>query len=307
MKRRMLLILLIALLALLPISVHADELEWITVADNAVLPDEAVYLTAYPASITLGEQMYDLPTMLDTLLGEGWYQEERTEWDYCDTYRSADGDEPWEWRTVRVYDESNIGLGSKELDYYNPWITGERGGEYQPPNMDMMPDESELLCRALLDGIVPEEWLTYCNPLRNIRDRWDYSDRWMTDKEYAEYCKNQKRHYVTFNAVTQAGIPVLSERVMAIIGVDGLSGLTLNWHEFTESEDMIVPMPLSEALQLANSTRSAHCTLLYAGLFYSNWLTKDDTHNLCWYLATDAGNYVVDCVLNKHMCDSYEY
>ncbi len=307
MKKSFVLILLSALLVLLPLSVHAAELEWITIADNAVLPAESVYIAAYPASITLGEQMYDLPTMLDTLLDEGWYQEERTEWDYCDTYRSASGDDPWEWRTVRIYDEVNFGLGSKELDYYNPWITGERGGEYQPPNMDMMPDESELLCRALLDGIVPEEWLVYYNPVRNIRDRWDYSDRWMTDKEYARYCKEQKSHYITYNALTQAGIPVLSERIMANIGVDGLSGLSINWHEFTESEDMIVPMPLSEAFERANSTRSAHCTLLYAGLFYSNWLTENDTHNLCWYLVTDAGNYVVDCVLKKHMCDCYEY
>lgn len=309
MKKRFILLMLTALIALLPLYAQAGggELTYITIADNAVLPEDAVYTTYYPAALTMGEQMYDLEFMLNTLLGEGWYQDERSEWDSCDTYRSAEGDEPWEWRTVRIYDEVYFGMGYKELDYHNPWVTGERGGEYQPPNMNMMPDESALLCRALLDGIVPEEWLSFYNPVRDIRDRWAYSDRWMTDKEYAAYCKQQKRHYITFNATTQAGIPILSERIMAIVGVDGLSGLTVNWHEFTESEELIAPMPLSDALQLANSTRSAHCTLLYAGLFYSNWLTGDDTHNLCWYLVTDAGSYVVDCVLGKHMCDSYEY
>jgi hypothetical protein len=308
MKKRMIL-LLTALLALLPLYARAGgtELTYLTVADNAVLPEEAVCTALYPASVTTGEQMYDLPFLLDTLLGEGWYQEERTEWDYNDTYRSAGGDgNPWQWRTVRVYDKDSF-MGSEELSYYNPWITGERGGEYQPPNMNMMPDESELLARTLLDGILPEEWLTYCSPTRAIRDRWAYSDRWMTDKEYAAYCKQQKQHYIVFNATTQAGIPVLSERIMAIVAADGLSGLDINWRELTESEEMIAPMPLSEAFERANSTRSRHCTLLYAGLVYSNWLTGDDTHNLCWYLVTDAGNYVVDCVLKQHRCDSYEY
>ena len=44
-----------------------------------------------------------------------------------------------------------------------------------------------------------------------------------------------------------------------------------------------------------------------AGLIYSNWLTNSDEYNLCWRLGTSDGNYIVDCVLKKHMCDSYEY
>ena len=44
-----------------------------------------------------------------------------------------------------------------------------------------------------------------------------------------------------------------------------------------------------------------------ADLVYSNWLTGSEVYNISWYLCTSNGNYVVDCVLGKHMCDSYEY
>jgi hypothetical protein len=303
--KKTLLALLLILLVSCPI-VHAENLEWITVVENAVLPEEVVLARAYPASVTLGEQLYDLEYLLDTLLGEGWYQEERSEWDYNDTYRSADGDEPWEWRTVRIYD-GDLAYREKEFSYHNPWVTGERGGEYQPPNMNMMPDESEVLCRALLDGIVPAEWLTYSNPARYIRERWAYSDRWMTDKEYASFFRQQKTHYHTFNAVTEMGIPILTQQVYAGIGVDGLSFVTIDWREFTESEDYILPLTLEEAYAMANSTRSRECNLLGAQLVYSNWVSGTETHNLCWQLLTDRGTYIVDCVLKKHWCDSYEY
>ena len=66
-------------------------------------------------------------------------------------------------------------------------------------------------------------------------------------------------------------------------------------------------MPLNEAITMANSTRESDTVLYYAGLIYSNWLSENDDYNLCWYLLTSKGNYVVDCVLKKHMCDSYEY
>ena len=303
--KKILLALMVLLLAICP-CVHAEGLEWITVVENAVLPDEVVLARAYPASVTLSESIYDLEYLLDTLLGEGWYMEERTEWDFNDTYRSAEGNEPWEWRTVRVYD-GDLGFREKEFSYTNPWVTGERGGEYQPPNMNMMPDESEVLCRALLDGIVPAEWLTYANPTRYIRDRWAYSDRWMTDKEFASYYHSQKTHYHTFNAVTEAGIPIIAQQVYAGIGVDGLSFVTIDWRAFTESEDYILPLPLEEAYAMANSTRSAHCNLIGAQLVYSNWVSGTETHNLCWQLLTDKGTYIVDCVLKKHWCDSYEY
>lgn len=98
-----------------------------------------------------------------------------------------------------------------------------------------------------------------------------------------------------------------ADYVFANVGVDGLSFVDIGWHDYTASAETICPMSLSEALKMANSTREAPCTLLYAGLVYSNRLTGNDTQNLSWLLLTDRGTYIVDCVLRKHQCDSYEY
>lgn len=295
--------LLMSLLFLLPVA-HAAETEWISIAENAYLPDESAVSASYPSSLTLGGQAYDLDHLLTALLGEDYTLQERGEYDYADEYRSADGDEPWEWRTVRIYDDERT-FGS--VSYHNPWVHGERGGEYEAPQMNMLPDESLVLCRAMLNGIVPEDWLQHVNRTRWISDRWDYSDRWMTDKEYADWCAQQQSHYVTFDHLTEAGLPIQSDYVFANVGVDGLAFVDISWHDYTESDETICPMPLPEALNMANSTREAPCTLLYAGLTYSSWLTEDDTQNLSWYLLTDKGSYIVDCVLKKHKCDSYEY
>lgn len=305
MKKTLVLTLLIALL-LTPAG-RAGSLEWISIADGAVLPDESAWASAYPASVVLGEQQYDLDHLLITLLGEGYRLTERTEYDYADEYRSAGGDEPWEYRTIRVYDDEWARTFSASFSYSNPWVHGERGGEYQAPDMNMLPSESLVLCRALLDGVVPAEWTEHVSQTRWIRDRWDYSDRWMTDEEYAAYCYERKSHYITFNHLTDFGIPILSDSVFANVGVDGLAFVDISWRDYTVSEDTVYPMPLKAALEMANSTREAPCTLLYAGLVYSSWLTGSDVQNLSWYLVTDHGNYIVDCVLEKHLCDSYEY
>lgn len=304
--KKTLISLLLILLITLP-SCLAAEFEWIFIADNAFLPDETLWASAYPATVTLGEQCYDLDHLLVTLLGVDYYLIERSEYDYADEYRSSEGDEPWEYRTVRIYDDEWARSFSTSFSYSNPWVHGERGGEYQAPCMNMMPDESLLLCRALLKGVIPDEWTEHVNQTRWIRDRWDYSDRWMTDEEYAAFCREQRSHYITFDHVTDEGIPIQSDKAFANVGVDGLAFLDISWHDYTVSEETVYPLPLKEALEMANSTREAPCTLLYAGLVYSSWLTENDQQNLSWYLVTDAGNYVVDCVLKKHRCDSYEY
>ncbi|MBQ5757380.1 MAG: hypothetical protein IIV93_02600 [Clostridia bacterium] len=288
-------------------SCLASELEWISVAENAYLPDESACSVPYPASVTLGESFYDLDHLLVTLLGEDYLLMERGEYDDADEYRSAEGDEPWEYRTVRIYDDEWARSFACSFSYSNPWVHGERGGEYQAPDMNMMPDESLLLCRSLLKGVIPDEWTEHVNQTRLIRDRWDYSDRWMTDEEYAAFCRERKSHYVLFDHITEAGLPITTDKVFANVGVDGLAFLDINWHDYTASEETIYPMPLKEALEMANSTRSRDCTLLYADLVYSDWLTENDTQNLSWRLITDSGTYIVDCVLKKHKCDTYEY
>jgi len=291
--KRWLALTLMLLLAAGPASAEATE--WIGIAENALLPDATLVSSEYPASITTGKQLYDAESMLTALLDEGYYA------DGNDSYRSAKGEQPWEYRRVTIDEYDN------SFNYYNPWIHGERGGEYEAPRMTAIPEENIETCRSLLKYVVPEKWTENVNFSRWIADRWDYADRWMTAEEYESFCKEHKSQYFTFDHLTDHGLPVWADRVYANIGVDGLASLSVNWREITESEEMISPMPLDEALKMANSTRSAKCTLLYAGLVYSNWLTNDDTHNLCWFLMTDSGRYMVDCVLNKHLCDTYEY
>lgn len=305
MKKALILLLLVLLLSA-PTG-RAAEFEWIAIADNAYLPDESAWSSAYPASVTLGESNYDLAHLLTALLGEDYLTTERGEYDDADEYRSAEGDEPWEYRTVRVYDDEWARSFATSFSYSNPWVHGERGGEYQAPDMNMMPDESLMLCRALLKGVIPDEWTERVSQVRWIRDRWDYSDRWMTDEEYAAFCRERKSHYLLFDHVTEDGLPITTDKVFANVGVDGLAFLDINWHDYAASEETVYPMPLKEALEMANSTRSRACTLLYADLVYSDWLTENDTQNLSWRLVTDSGTYIVDCVLKKHRCDTYEY
>ena len=305
MKKKLTALLLIFLLS--SSACLAVEFEWISIAANAFLPDESAWSNLYPAFVTMGEQLYDLDHLLNTLLGADYVKEERSEYDNADEYRSAGGDEPWEYRTVRIYDDEWARSFATSFSYSNPWVHGERGGEYQAPDMNMMPDESLLLCKSFLKGVIPDEWTEHVSRIRWIRDRWDYSDRWMTDDEYAAYCREQKSHYILFNHVTEEGLPIVSDQVFANVGVDGLAFVDINWRDYTVSSETIYPMPLKEALEMANSTRSRACTLLYADLVYSNWLTQNDTQNLSWRLVTDSGTYIVDCVLRKHQCNTYEY
>jgi len=116
-----------------------------------------------------------------------------------------------------------------------------------------------------------------------------------------------KLHYFNFEHRTEQGIAILGDSILASVGINGLNGFDLSWHEYTESAEEIVPMPLKDAIRMADSSRAAEATLLYANLVYSNWLTENNEYNLSWYLLTDRGTYVVDCVLNRHKCDSYEY
>lgn len=82
----------------------------------------------------------------------------------------------------------------------------------------------------------------------------------------------------------------------------------MNWHEYRiETETQIELMPLDEALSMANRTRKSEAVLLYAAPVYSNWLTGDDRFNLSWLLVMNKGDYIVDCVLKEHKCDSYEF
>lgn len=276
------------------------EMRLISTDPYAVLPDTETLQRTYPATLVQGRQAYDLDGLLNTLLGEGYIRQERTSGFAEDAYESRDSKKPY--RYIRVNDDTG------ELSYYDSMVSGERGGEYQPPRMNMPKSESEEICRALLKDVLPADWLAHRGVAWDTRERWGGEDRWLTDAEYKKSILNTDLHWFEFEHWTEDGIAIYGDRILAAVGVNGLDRIMMNWHEYRiETETQIELMPLDEALSMANRTRKSEAVLLYAAPVYSNWLTGDDRFNLSWLLVTNKGDYIVDCVLKEHKCDSYEF
>lgn len=276
------------------------EMRLISTDPYAVLPDTETLQRTYPATLVQGRQAYDLDGLLNTLLGEGYIRQERTSGFAEDAYESRDSEKPY--RYIHVYDDTG------ELSYYDSMVSGERGGEYQPPRMNMPKSESEEICRALLKDVLPSDWLAHRGVAWDTRERWGGEDRWLTDAEYKKSILNTDLHWFEFEHWTEDGIAIYGDRILAAVGVNGLDRIMMNWHEYRiETETQIELMPLDEALSMANRTRKSEAVLLYAAPVYSNWLTGDDRFNLSWLLVTNKGDYIVDCVLKEHKCDSYEF
>lgn len=276
------------------------EMRLISTDPYAVLPDTETLQRTYPATLVQGRQAYDLDGLLNTLLGEGYIRQERTSGFAEDAYESRDSEKPY--RYIHVYDDTG------ELSYYDSMVSGERDGEYQPPRMNMPKSESEEICRALLKDVLPSDWLAHRGVAWDTRERWGGEDRWLTDAEYKKSILNTDLHWFEFEHWTEDGIAIYGDRILAAVGVNGLDGIRMNWHEYRiETETQIELMPLDEALSMANRTRKSEAVLLYAAPVYSNWLTGDDRFNLSWLLVTNKGDYIVDCVLKEHKCDSYEF
>ena len=276
------------------------EMRLISTDPYAVLPDTETLQRTYPATLVQGRQAYDLDGLLNTLLGEGYIRQERTSGFAEDAYESRDSEKPY--RYIHVYDDTG------ELSYYDSMVSGERGGEYQPPRMNMPKSESEEICRALLKDVLPSDWLAHRGVAWDTRERWGGEDRWLTDAEYKKSILNTDVHWFEFEHWTEDGIAIYGDRILAAVGVNGLDRIMMNWHEYRiETETQIELMPLDEALSMANRTRKSEAVLLYAAPVYSNWLTGDDRFNLSWLLVTNKGDYIVDCVLKEHKCDSYEF
>ena len=276
------------------------EMRLISTDPYAVLPDTETLQRTYPATLVQGRQAYDLDGLLNTLLGEGYIRQERTSGFAEDAYESRDSKKPY--RYIRVNDDTG------ELSYYDSMVSGERDGEYQPPRMNMPKSESEEICRALLKDVLPSDWLAHRGVAWDTRERWGGEDRWLTDAEYKKSILNTDVHRFEFEHWTEDGIAIYGDRILAAVGVNGLDRIMMNWHEYRiETETQIELMPLDEALSMANRTRKSEAVLLYAAPVYSNWLTGDDRFNLSWLLVMNKGDYIVDCVLKEHKCDSYEF
>lgn len=297
MKRKIL-VAALALMLMLAQTAFAGGWSHIIIAEDAILRADG---GEFAATLTMGAQQFDAMAMVELMLGADYIHEERGEYDSSEEFRSAHGKEPWEYKHAYIEDDDG------SFRYYDPAVHSERGAEYQPPCMNMLPSESMVMARVLLEGVVDPAWLSAPSAAMAANNRWSYTaDRWMTDDEYRRWHSERDAHYVTFTHLSDEGIAIHEDRVYAMVGVDGLALVELNWHEWTPSEQRISPMPLEQAITMANSTREADTVLYYADLVYSNWVSEG-AHNLCWHLITSNGTYFVDCVLERHMCDSYEY
>jgi len=248
----------------------------------------------YPASLTMQSPIYDADTLVSLLLGEDRVVREDG------TIAEVKAGEPWEIRTVRIDEESGA------LHYRDMMVDSERGAEYEPPKLERTRGETLALCRELLEGLLPSGALAAEAGFAPVIDRWQSEDDYFySDEEYDLFCRERRTLRFSF-PLTCRGLELLDEGIAATVGVNGLGSLTVDARSFVPSEEECELMQLEEAIALASTTRSAPAVLLYAAPVYSDRVSGGD-YDLCWYLATDKGNYVVDCVLGRHVCDSWEY
>ncbi|MBQ2433770.1 MAG: hypothetical protein II266_05020, partial [Clostridia bacterium] len=210
------------------------NISYITIDEKAILRED---VGVYPKTMYRGERTHDVDALLLSLLGENYVHEPRSEWSTSDDYVSEANVQPWERKSVHVYDDGSIW-------YYDPSVSSERGAEYEPPRMNMLPEESVLIAKGLLSRHFTNGETDFVGKTRLIRERWSYADRWMTDKEYAEYMYNCALHYFNFEHIAPSGLSILGDSILASIGINGLNGFDLKWHNFTESADTIAPIPL---------------------------------------------------------------
>jgi len=270
-----------------------EDTQWIRIPEDFAAGEWET--GPYTAGYVRGGSEADIAALASGLLGPDYIENENG------TLLEAKDGEIWEIRRMDVDSETG------EISYWDPLVSSERGAEYEPPMMNMLPEESVLILKGLLSQYFTNGETDRVGKARLIQERWSYADRWMTDEEYRKYMYDRDLHYFNFEHVSPSGLSILGDSISASVGVNGLNGFDLTWHNFKGSSESIAPISLEKAVSMANSTRLAKATLLYADLVYSNWVTENEEYNLSWYLVTDQGSYVVDCVELKHKCDSYEY
>lgn len=287
-----LLLVLLALLFCAQTAFALEGTEMIAIDGHFSMADAG---ESYPATLLRGASAADGAALLSALSKDGFAEEEPG------LFVENAGGEVWERKRLQIDSETG------EVWYYDPMVSGERGAEYEAPALGLDRAEGLEKCVGLLEGAVPAEYFDCVNEAYPEADRWNTEGReYMDDEEYERYCRAKKLLYFRFDQV-ECGLPVLGEGLTVSIGANGLNGFTLRRHAFDASEEKAALLPLQEAVEMASSTRSAPARLLYAQPVYSNRVSGDEKYNLSWYLVTDSGNYVVDCVLGEHVCDSWEY
>lgn len=261
------------------VSSQEDVSNKITVGSDAVIPGDNVINSKYPSTIVRTIDNDYQKKMLVALLGKNYKTIASNEYESIDPSIAN--------RTVRI-DEKN---GS--IWFYDAMVTGERDGEYQAPKMNMLPEESLPIAQKKAAEIVGAErvaipsqsWMKYLRVSCS------------SAAEYETAFRETDSHTFVFERQIYDEVYILDGGVKVTIGMNGIAAMEIDCADYlaSGSESMAV-LPLEEALKIANKACNYSATLLYAGLEYSNSLTKDGNYNLSWYFLTDNGVYVVDCV-----------
>ena len=276
-------------------SNNDNDINKIAVSSDAVLPGNDVLSQSYPATLLRSIDSNYQKNLLPVLLGDNYKMTHES--DDQIQYESTDSSKPnrYVWIT-----KSN---GS--LWFYDAMVTGERGGEYQAPQMNMLPEESISLARDKATSILGADRVAIASQSWMKQLHLSFEDQ----SVYERATREMSSHVHLFERQTDKGINIVDGGTKVVIGRDGISDLVVDCSQYTSNGTApITPMSLEEALITAS--RICHndsTSLVYAEIVYSNRVSGNDNFNLSWYLVTTRGNYVVDCVTKTAVCDVDTY
>ena len=277
------------------ISSREDAITALAVDSNAILPDDTILNQSYPTTLIRSTDSNYQQELLPILLGKDYKMTEDS--DDQIQYESTDPSMPnrYVWIT-----KSNGNLW-----FYDSMVTGERGGEYKAPSMNMTPEESLPIAQKKAAEILGEDRVSLPSQSWIKQLHIGYGD----ETVYNRATREDYAHIHLFERQTENGINVLDGGIKVRIGVNGISDLYIDCSKYVISGSASAkPISLDEALKVAGMICYNNTTVvLYAELVYSNRVTGNDTFNLSWYLVTNKGNYVVDCVTKTAVCDVYTY
>ncbi len=267
----------------------------IAISPDATLPDAGILNQSYPATLIRSIDADQQKNLTSSLLGSNYKKDSDSDTEIM--YSSTDPSFPK--RYIWINKTNN------ELHFYDAMITGERGGEYQAPQMNMLPEESIALAQEKAAAIVGQDRVSIPSQSGLLKLRISLKDQ----ATYERATREMDAHVHVFERRTDKNISILDGGVKVRIGVDGISDLMIDCSNYSNSgSDTITPITLDEALIIASGIcYNNETTVFYAELVYSNWCTENDNFNLSWHIVTNRGNYVVDCVTRTAKCDVYTY
>ena len=157
-----------------------------------------------------------------------------------------------------------------------------------------------------------ESYLSHPDLLEGVLRRWDLEkNEWLTSEAYQDQLMNEPRVYIHYGHIYENGLKIddLNEGIKCVMDAAGLTSFSASWHNFDPQPEQVLPMPLDEALVLAEMNRQSPTWLLSAELVYSNVTnaeTDGEKYDLHWLITTRHGKYYINCVTGKRWADRNE-